>query len=131
MTIRDAIPADCDAVLALWRLTTRPSPTDTAEDVHRFVAASPGLFLVADAGGDVVGTVLGGWDHWRGHVYRLAVHPAHRRRGVARALATEIERRLHARGARSIHALAISDLGERFWTALGYDRTSDVDFARR
>src|SRR2546430_9986278 len=49
----------------------------------------PDLFLVAESGGRVVGSVVGGWDNWRGHVYRLAVHPAFRRRGLGRELAAE------------------------------------------
>ncbi|MGO9498921.1 MAG: GNAT family N-acetyltransferase [Solirubrobacteraceae bacterium] len=34
--------------------------------------------------GELVGALIAGWDGWRGNMYRLAVGPDHRRRGVAR-----------------------------------------------
>jgi ribosomal protein S18 acetylase RimI-like enzyme len=57
--------------------------------------------LVAVAGGGVVGTVIAGWDGWRGNIYRLAVHPNHRRRGTGRALAAAADDVLAALGARA------------------------------
>ena len=53
--------------------------------------------LVAEVDVRVVGSIVGGFDGWRGNIYRLAVHPRFRRRGVARALVVEIESRLRAR----------------------------------
>ena len=42
------------------------------------------------------GTVIASWDGWRGAMYRLAVLPSLRRRGIAAALVDEGERRLQA-----------------------------------
>jgi ribosomal protein S18 acetylase RimI-like enzyme len=42
-------------------------------------------------------------------IYRLAVAPSHRRRGIATALMSEAERRLKARGARRVSILVNSD----------------------
>lgn len=58
-----------------------------------FVAADPGA---GDAG--VIGAVLGGYDGHRGWVYSLGVSPAHRRRGVAKALMQRLEAGLAALG---------------------------------
>ncbi|TMA48198.1 MAG: GNAT family N-acetyltransferase, partial [Deltaproteobacteria bacterium] len=114
--IREARAEDAAAVLALWSVSgIRPSVTDTPDHLRRLVERVPDLLLVAESDGRVVGSVLGGWDHWRGHIYRLAVHPASRRGGVGRRLAAEIERRLRARGARRIYALASSEAGVAFW----------------
>src|SRR3990172_4248787 len=93
---------------------------------------SPDLLLVAESEGRLVGSVLGGWDNWRAHIERLAVHPDFRRRGLARALTAEIERRLLARGARRIYALASvkQEIGVKFWESLPYEKSKDVPYVR-
>jgi len=58
---------------------------------------------------------------WRGNIYRLAVLPAYRRQGIARALVGEAERRLSRMGARRVSALVESDhkWATDFWDSLG------------
>lgn len=85
--IRPARPDEAQQVLALWQeADATPSPTDTRDEVMKLLGEPAAVLLVAEAGGRLVGTVIGGWDGWRGNIYRLAVLPAYRRRGIARAL---------------------------------------------
>ena len=109
MTIRWASAGDVDAVIALWAAarTTAASTPDDAAGVEGAIAL--GALLVAEVDGALVGTLIAGWDGWRGNMYRLAVLPAHRRRGVARALVAAGERRLRELGARRITALVARD----------------------
>jgi ribosomal protein S18 acetylase RimI-like enzyme len=123
VTLRTCAPADVPAVLALWRRADIDgSLPDTADALHRRLERDPELFVVAERDGRLVGTLVGGWDGWRGNLYRLAVEPAFRRRGIGRALVREVESRLRAKGARRITALVLVENtdGAGFWPAVGY-----------
>jgi ribosomal protein S18 acetylase RimI-like enzyme len=132
-TIREARAEEIGEILALWKAAgSGPSITDTPEHLTMLTEHSPDLFVIAETNGRLAGTVIGGWDNWRGHIYRLAVHPDFRRRGLARALTDEIERRLQARGARRIYALAATkqEMGVRFWESRPYEKSKDIPYVR-
>ena len=96
---------------------------DTAERVG--VAVAAGALLVAAVDGAVVGALVAGFDGWRGNMYRLAVAPAFRRRGLGSRLVAAGEARLRELGAPRVTALvAFDDAGARgFWAAVGTQRT--------
>jgi ribosomal protein S18 acetylase RimI-like enzyme len=106
--IRRCTRDDCAAVLQLWKSAdATPSVTDTLDEVQRVIDEGVAIFLVAtDAHDCIVGSIIGGWDGWRGNIYRLAVAPEARRHGLAGALVREVSARLASeKGARRITAL--------------------------
>jgi ribosomal protein S18 acetylase RimI-like enzyme len=119
--IRPCRLEECAAVLAMWaRAGAIPSPTDTLEEVNRLVREHADALLVAIRQGSIVGSIIGGWDGWRGNVYRLAVVPEARRAGLARRLVDAAERMLVSKGARRISALVERHEAHAvgFWDAL-------------
>jgi ribosomal protein S18 acetylase RimI-like enzyme len=106
IVIRPCRVEECAAVLALWeRAGAIPSPTDTLEELQRLVRTHGDGFLVAIRGNAIVGSVIAGWDGWRGNIYRLAVAPEARRRGLARRLVREAALVMKSKGGRRLSAL--------------------------
>jgi ribosomal protein S18 acetylase RimI-like enzyme len=125
---RDFTAADADAVLALWqRANAVPRPTDRADALLKRLEFGDDLFVIAVAGDEIVGSLIGGWDGWRGGLYRLAVDPAVRRTGVATRLVREVEARLKRAGAERVPIRVF--FGEpgavRFWESVGYQPDKD------
>jgi len=88
-------------VLDLWRRAEGSrSSTESAEDVGGLLLRDPEALLLAETEeGEIVGSLIVGWNGWRGTFYRMAVDPTHRRRGLATALVRAGEERLRALGA--------------------------------
>jgi ribosomal protein S18 acetylase RimI-like enzyme len=129
--IREARAEEVHDILSLWEAAgSGPSVTDTPEHLRMLTERNSDLFLVAEDNGGLVGSIIGGWDYWRGHIYRLAVHPDFRRRGLARRLTAEIERRLRAKGAVRIYALAATKQGMavKFWESQSYEASKDLPY---
>jgi ribosomal protein S18 acetylase RimI-like enzyme len=117
--LRPATADDIDDVLNLWREATQPSVTDSAEMLTALVRRDPAALIVAESEGRIVGSVIAGWDGWRGAIYRLAVAPDYRRRRLGQALLGAAEERLVGVGARRLHAIVVetNDDAVAFWTA--------------
>ena len=123
--VRVARTDDVASILELWASSRSEFATtnDSNEVVERLLAVDPSSLLVAEVGGRVVGAVIATWDGWRGHLYRLAVAPEHRRRGIGLALVREGERRLRERGAPKVIAPVGrgDERAEGVWAAAGYE----------
>lgn len=113
---------DIEAVLALWRRAYSIPHMDQPWAVRLRLERDPNLFLLAWDGDRLVGSLMGGWDGWRGNMYRAAVDPAYLRRGVARRLVEAVELELRAMGAERITSLvALDEPGATdFWQSVGY-----------
>lgn len=130
IALRPATADDIAAILEFWtEATAEPSSTDDAAGIADLLAHSPGALLVAVDDGAIVGSVIAGWDGWRGTLYRLAVAPSHRRHGIATALVGDAERRLRRHGARRMH-LIVSTAGGGpavdFWKSVNYQPTDQL-----
>ena len=133
--IRRVREDEFQAVLLLWKEAgvTPPSVSDSIEGLTRLINQPGGIMLIAIIDSRIVGSVIGGFDGWRGNIYRLAVSPEFRRRGIARRLVEEISNALFAKGAEKLSALVEHDhpWAIEFWNSmreLGYE--FDPRFAR-
>ena len=129
IVIRSVRADELADVLRLWHGAgvTPPSVSDSIEGLVRLIREPAALLLVAIVDSQIVGSVIGGWDGWRGNIYRLAVTREHRRRGIARRLVAEISGELFAKGATRISALVEH---EHQWAMDFWDSVSDLGYER-
>jgi ribosomal protein S18 acetylase RimI-like enzyme len=120
---------DRPAVIALWTAVFGYAAphNDPAFIIDRKLAFQRELFLVAvsdgeSTGGEIVGTVLGGYDGHRGWIYSLAVRPAARRQGIATALVRRMEAMLQSLGCFKINLQVVASNAAvvAFYQQLGY-----------
>lgn len=123
LCVRPAGPDDLDAVLAFWKTAAEgTSVSDDRAGVEGLIERDPDALLLAESGGELVGTVIAGFDGWRCHLYRLAVHPERRRRGIGSALLAAAEERFTRLGGRRADAMVLvrNESGQHAWGAAGY-----------
>jgi len=136
MQIRAFEEGDTDEVVALWRLCglTRPW-NDPHRDIERKLKVQRELFLVGveEGNGAIIASIMAGYDGHRGWVNYLAVHPDARGAGHGRALMTEVEELLIARGCPKVSLLVRGDNTEArgFYESIGYGIDDVVAFGKR
>ncbi|MEU2656827.1 GNAT family N-acetyltransferase [Streptomyces sp. NPDC007325] len=124
--IRTAVPSDAESVLAFWRDSAEgTSISDDVDGVKRLLDRDPEALILAVDGDDrIVGSVIAGWDGWRASLYRLAVLPSYRRRGLSKVLLKAAEDRFAALGGRRADAMVLeaNERAHHAWGAAGYER---------
>lgn len=126
MEIRDARPADRDAVVGLWHAAglTRPW-NDPEADFDRALAGATSTVLVGRDGDDLAAVVMVGDDGHRGWIYYVAVPGARRGTGLGASIVRAAEDWLRARGCPKVQ-LMVRETNEEvvgFYDRLGYGRT--------
>jgi ribosomal protein S18 acetylase RimI-like enzyme len=134
MDIRPIKHADEAAVIRLWERCELTRPwNDPRGDIRRKLAVRPDLFLVAAIRGEVVGSVMVGYDGHRGWINYLAVDPDHRKQGLGRALMVEAELRLLREGCPKVNLQVRSTNPDvvAFYQRLGYEVEEMVSMGKR
>jgi ribosomal protein S18 acetylase RimI-like enzyme len=124
-------PEDYAAARFLWEnagpgIHLRRS--DDPDEIQKKLQRDPDLFLVAEADGKMLGTVVGGFDGRRGMVYHLAVTELYRRQGIGQLLMDELERRLKAKGCIRCYLLVTveNESAMRFYKKRGWAHMKNV-----
>jgi len=125
---------DRDAVVRLWQRCELTRPwNDPHRDIDRKLSVQPELFLVGEADGVVVASVMAGYDGHRGWLNLLAVDPDHQRRGYARELVAAAEQRLTTLGCPKLNlqVRATNHAVLAFYDSIGYRPDDVVSLGKR
>jgi ribosomal protein S18 acetylase RimI-like enzyme len=124
-------PEDYHQVERLWNSIEKGvslGRSDTSEEIQKKLERDPDLFLVAEEDGQIIGTVIGGFDGRRGLLYHLAVAASFRRRGIGSRLMEEVETRMRAKGCMRCYLLVTMDNpeGMAYYEKHGWERMDYV-----
>jgi ribosomal protein S18 acetylase RimI-like enzyme len=132
--IRPYRTTDEAAVIDLWRECGLVRPqNDPQKDIERKMREHPELFMVAERGRAVVGSVMAGYEGHRGWINYLGVAPALQRTGLGRQLMEEAERRLRALGCPKINLQVRPDnpAAIAFYERLGFTVEGAISLGKR
>jgi ribosomal protein S18 acetylase RimI-like enzyme len=126
--------SDESAVIDLWRNCDLVKPwNDPKKDIRRKLAVHPDLFLVGLADGQLVATVMAGYEGHRGWINYLAVSSEHRRKGYGRRMMVEAELLLRRLGCPKIN-LQVRNTNQaviEFYRSIGYSVDEVVSLGKR
>ena len=134
MVIAELVEKDVEGVVSLWRRCDLTRPwNDPHADIAHARRVADGTVLVGKNDGELVASVMVGFDGHRGWVYYLAVDPDAQRCGLGRAMMQAAEQWLRSRGAPKLQLMVrdtnVDALG--FYERLGLERQPVVVFGKR
>jgi len=118
VTLRDGTPADIDAMYALDLLCFDKPFRFDLRSMRKYATHPEAIVLIAESDGEIRKALHSAY------VTTLDVHPHVRRRGIARALVAEAERRAAATGAVSmqLHVFTGNTDAIGFYESVGYQQ---------
>jgi ribosomal protein S18 acetylase RimI-like enzyme len=98
-------------------------PEDNDELVKQLLLHDPEAIIIAFIDDEIVGSVIAGWDGWRGSIYRLAVIKKLKRSGIGSLLMKKAEERLRRLGATRVNAMVLEENedAKMFYSQLEYE----------
>jgi len=133
MNIREMKIEDYDNVFALWKTIKGfgiRSVDDSKEGIERFLKWNPGLSVVAEEDGKIVGAILCGSDGRRGCLYHVCVHKDYRRQGIGKTMVVWCMEKLKELQINKVSLIAFTqnDVGNTFWKEIGWTKREDLNY---
>jgi ribosomal protein S18 acetylase RimI-like enzyme len=133
MDIREMKIEDYEKVYALWKTIKGfgiRSVDDSKEGIERFLKWNPGLSVVAEEQGEIVGAILCGSDGRRGCLYHVCVHQDYRRQGIGKSMVIWCMGKLKELQINKVSLIAFTqnDVGNAFWKEIGWTKREDLNY---
>lgn len=103
---------------------------DSREGVERFLKRNPGISVVAEEDGKIVGAILCGHDGRRGCLYHVCVAEQYRLRGIGKAMVVHCMEALSKEKISKVSLIAFTenDIGNAFWKEIGWVEREDLNY---
>lgn len=124
---------DYEAVFEVWKSISGfgiRSIDDSKEGIRRFLTRNPGLSVVAEKDGRIVGSILCGHDGRRGCLYHVCVQKEYRMLGVGQRMVDFCKAALKQEGINRINLIAFTsnEIGNKFWQKLKWNYRTDCNY---
>lgn len=134
--IRPMKKTDYEAVYKLWDETPEVlvnEKDDSYEKIAGFIEMNPKLCFVAEEDGEIVGSIMGGFDGRRGHLYHLVVKTDHRKNGLGKKLVEAVDEELTSMGVHEVDLIAFASniTGNEFWEKRGFLMLDGRNYRRK
>ena len=131
--IRAMTLEDYENVHALWMKIKGfaiRSIDDSKEGVERFLNRNPGISVVAEEDGKIVGAILCGHDGRRGCMYHVCVDPEYRLKGIGKSMVVFAMEALRKEKINKVSLIAFTknDVGNAFWKEIGWTSRKDLNY---
>ena len=131
--IRAMTLEDYENVHALWMKIEGfaiRSIDDSKEGVERFLNRNPGISVVAEEDGKIVGAILCGHDGRRGCMYHVCVDPEYRLKGIGKSMVVFAMEALRKEKINKVSLIAFTknDVGNAFWKEIGWTGRKDLNY---
>lgn len=134
LEIRPYKEVDETQVIQIWSDCGLVVPwNDPKKDIDRKLAVQRHLFLVGCTEGNVIATVMAGYEGHRGWINYLAVKPNHQGAGIGKFMMEKAERLLKAEGCAKIN-LQVRSSNEKvikFYKKIGFKADDVVSLGKR
>ena len=125
--------ADYEKVHGLWMSIKGfviRSIDDSKEGVERFLQRNPGISVVAEEDGKIVGAILCGHDGRRGCLYHVCVAEDYRLRGIGKEMVVYCMEALRKEKISKVSLIAFTenDIGNAFWKEIGWKQRLDLNY---
>ncbi|MBP3459631.1 MAG: GNAT family N-acetyltransferase [Lachnospiraceae bacterium] len=103
---------------------------DSKEGVERFLNRNPGISVVAEEDGKIIGAILCGHDGRRGCMYHVCVDPDYRLKGIGKSMVVFAMEALKKEKINKVSLIAFTqnDVGNAFWKEIGWTRREDLNY---
>lgn len=103
---------------------------DSKEGVERFLNRNPGISVVAEEDGRIIGAILCGHDGRRGCMYHVCVDPDYRLKGIGKSMVVFAMEALKKEKINKVSLIAFTknDIGNAFWKEIGWTKREDLNY---
>ncbi|MFC1875103.1 GNAT family acetyltransferase [Chloroflexota bacterium] len=132
--IKPYLPEYEKAVIKLWRKCDLLRPwNDAKKDIKRKLKVNPELFLIGTIEGNIIATVIGGYEGHRGWINYLAVDPVYQGRGIGKQIMEVVEGKIKRMGCPKINIQTRTDNQDavKFYESVGYKLDKVVSMGKR
>jgi ribosomal protein S18 acetylase RimI-like enzyme len=134
LSIHDVSEVEVESVVALWAACGLTRPWNDPRDDARLALRGPSSTILAGRlDGELVATVMVGWDGHRGSIYYLAVSPDRQGGGIGKAMVSAAESWLARFNAPKLNLMLRTDnaAASGFYDAIGYGHDAVTVRSRR